>query len=62
MSALLKVDGVSQRFRGLLAVNRLSFEVPKAASSPIREPPAQAIGWRRWRFVNGRGLRFLNVA
>ncbi len=28
MSALLKVEGVSKRFHGLLAVDRLSFEVP----------------------------------
>jgi branched-chain amino acid transport system ATP-binding protein len=28
MSALLKVDGISKRFRGLLAVDKLSFEVP----------------------------------
>ena len=28
MSVLLKVDGISKRFRGLVAVDRLSFEVP----------------------------------
>ena len=28
MSALLSVDGVSKRFRGLVAVDRVSFEVP----------------------------------
>jgi len=29
MSALLQVDGVSKRFRGLVAVDRLSFAVPE---------------------------------
>jgi branched-chain amino acid transport system ATP-binding protein len=29
MSALLNVDGVSKRFRGLVAVDRLNFEVPE---------------------------------
>ena len=29
MSALLTVDNISKRFRGLLAVDRLSFEVPE---------------------------------
>lgn len=29
MSALLTVDNISKRFRGLLAVDKLSFEVPK---------------------------------
>jgi branched-chain amino acid transport system ATP-binding protein len=29
MSALLQVDGVSKRFRGLVAVDRLSFTVPE---------------------------------
>jgi branched-chain amino acid transport system ATP-binding protein len=28
MSALLTIDTVSKRFRGLVAVDRLSFEVP----------------------------------
>ncbi len=28
MSALLSIDGVSKRFRGLVAVDRVSFEVP----------------------------------
>ncbi len=28
MTALLSVDGVTKRFRGLLAVDRVSFEVP----------------------------------
>ena len=27
MSTLLKIDGISKRFRGLLAVDRLSFTV-----------------------------------
>ena len=31
MSALLRLDGVSKRFRGLLAVDRVSFEVPEGA-------------------------------
>ena len=29
MSALLSVDGISKRFRGLVAVDRLAFEVPE---------------------------------
>jgi branched-chain amino acid transport system ATP-binding protein len=29
MTALLKIDSVSKRFRGLIAVDRLSFEVPE---------------------------------
>ena len=29
MTALLKVDNVSKRFRGLVAVDRVSFEVQK---------------------------------
>jgi branched-chain amino acid transport system ATP-binding protein len=29
VSALLKVDGISKHFRGLLAVDRLSFDVPQ---------------------------------
>jgi branched-chain amino acid transport system ATP-binding protein len=29
VSALLKVEGVSKRFRGLLAVDRLSFDIPQ---------------------------------
>ena len=29
MSALLKVEGISKHFRGLLAVDRLSFDVPQ---------------------------------
>jgi branched-chain amino acid transport system ATP-binding protein len=29
MTALLTIDGISKRFRGLLAVDRLSFEVPR---------------------------------
>ena len=29
MSVLLKVEGISKRFRGLLAVDRLSFDVPQ---------------------------------
>ncbi|MGA9195666.1 MAG: ATP-binding cassette domain-containing protein, partial [Pseudolabrys sp.] len=28
MSALLTVEGVSKRFRGLVAVDRVNFEVP----------------------------------
>jgi len=38
MSALLKVDGVSKRFRGLLAVNRLSFEVPQGCIFAVIGP------------------------
>jgi branched-chain amino acid transport system ATP-binding protein len=38
MSALLKVDGVSKRFRGLLAVDRLSFEVPEGGIFAVIGP------------------------
>ena len=38
MSALLKVDGVSKRFRGLVAVDRLSFEVPESGIFAIIGP------------------------
>ncbi len=38
MSALLKVDGISKRFRGLLAVDRLSFEVPQGGIFAVIGP------------------------
>ncbi len=38
MNALLKVDGVSKRFRGLLAVDRLSFEVPEGGIFAVIGP------------------------
>jgi len=38
MSALLTVDGVSKRFRGLVAVDRLSFEVPESSIYAVIGP------------------------
>jgi branched-chain amino acid transport system ATP-binding protein len=38
MSALLSVDGVSKRFRGLLAVDKLSFEVPEGGIFAVIGP------------------------
>jgi branched-chain amino acid transport system ATP-binding protein len=38
MSALLAVDGVSKRFRGLIAVDRVSFEVPQGAIFAVIGP------------------------
>jgi branched-chain amino acid transport system ATP-binding protein len=38
MSALLSVDGVSKRFRGLIAVDRVSFEVPQGAIFAVIGP------------------------
>jgi len=38
MSALLKVDGISKRFHGLLAVDRLSFEVPEGGIFAVIGP------------------------
>jgi branched-chain amino acid transport system ATP-binding protein len=38
MSALLSVGGVSKRFRGLLAVDRLSFEVPEGGIFAVIGP------------------------
>jgi branched-chain amino acid transport system ATP-binding protein len=38
MSALLKVDGVSKRFRGLVAVDQVSFEVPEGAIFAVIGP------------------------
>jgi branched-chain amino acid transport system ATP-binding protein len=38
MSALLSVDAVSKRFRGLVAVDRLSFEVPASAIFAVIGP------------------------
>jgi branched-chain amino acid transport system ATP-binding protein len=35
---LLKIDGVSKRFRGLLAVDRLSFEVPQGGIFAVIGP------------------------
>jgi branched-chain amino acid transport system ATP-binding protein len=38
MSALLTVDGLSKRFRGLLAVDRVSFAVPQGAIFAVIGP------------------------
>jgi branched-chain amino acid transport system ATP-binding protein len=38
MSVLLRVDGVSKRFRGLLAVDQVSFEVPEGAIFAVIGP------------------------
>ena len=38
MSALLKVEGISKRFRGLLAVDRLSFDVPEGGIVAVIGP------------------------
>jgi branched-chain amino acid transport system ATP-binding protein len=38
MSALLAVDNVSKRFRGLVAVDRISFEVPDGAICAVIGP------------------------
>jgi branched-chain amino acid transport system ATP-binding protein len=38
MSALLKVEGISKRFRGLLAVDKLSFEVPEGGIFAVIGP------------------------
>src|ERR1700756_1048563 len=38
MSVLLSIDGISKRFRGLVAVDRLSFEVPRGAIFAVIGP------------------------
>ncbi len=38
MSALLSVDGISKRFRGLLAVDKVSFEVPQGGIFAVIGP------------------------
>jgi len=38
MSALLAVEGISKRFRGLIAVDRVSFEVPAGAIFAVIGP------------------------
>jgi branched-chain amino acid transport system ATP-binding protein len=38
MSALLSIDGVSKRFRGLVAVDRLSFDVPEGGIFAVIGP------------------------
>jgi branched-chain amino acid transport system ATP-binding protein len=38
VSALLQVDGVSKRFRGLVAVDRLSFDVPEGGIYAVIGP------------------------
>lgn len=38
MSALLLIDGVSKRFRGFLAVDRLSFQVPRGGIFAVIGP------------------------
>src|SRR5664280_3206556 len=38
MSALLSINGVSKRFRGLVAVDRVSFEVPEGGVFAVIGP------------------------
>jgi len=38
MSVLLSVDGISKRFRGLVAVDRLSFEIPQGGIFAVIGP------------------------
>jgi branched-chain amino acid transport system ATP-binding protein len=38
MSALLTIDGISKRFRGLVAVDRVSFEVPEGSIFAVIGP------------------------
>ena len=38
MSALLSVNGVSKRFRGLVAVDRVSFDVPEGGVFAVIGP------------------------
>ncbi|MBS0246912.1 MAG: ABC transporter ATP-binding protein [Proteobacteria bacterium] len=38
MSALLKIEGISKRFRGLLAVDKVSFEVPQGGIHAVIGP------------------------
>ncbi|HXX07897.1 MAG TPA: ABC transporter ATP-binding protein [Pseudolabrys sp.] len=38
MSVLLSIDGISKRFRGLVAVDRLSFEVPQGGIFAVIGP------------------------
>ena len=38
MSVLLSIDDVSKRFRGLLAVDRLSFQVPRGGTVAVIGP------------------------
>jgi len=38
MSTLLKVEGISKRFRGLLAVDKVSFEVPQGSIYAVIGP------------------------
>ena len=38
MTALLSLDAVSKRFRGLVAVDRVSFEVPEGALFAVIGP------------------------
>ncbi len=38
MTALLKIDGISKRFRGLVAVDHLSFEVPQGSIFAVIGP------------------------
>jgi branched-chain amino acid transport system ATP-binding protein len=38
MSALLSIDGISKRFRGLVAVDRLSFDVPQGGIFAVIGP------------------------
>ncbi|KQZ00153.1 ABC transporter ATP-binding protein [Pseudolabrys sp. Root1462] len=38
MTALLKIEGISKRFRGLLAVDKVSFEVPQGGIHAVIGP------------------------
>ena len=38
MTVLLSVDGISKRFRGLVAVDRLSFEIPQGGVFAVIGP------------------------
>ena len=38
MTALLQVNGISKRFRGLLAVDKLSFDVPEGGIFAVIGP------------------------
>jgi len=38
MNALLSINGVSKRFRGLVAVDRVSFEVPEGGVFAVIGP------------------------
>ena len=56
MSAFLKVDGISKRFRGLIAVDRLSFEVPQGGVYAVIGPRMISIERRIWKTCSGNRL------